>query len=167
VERPPTVNCGFDWPQTSLYADVGFLRAVSLLLTSNGTNMRKSTYPLTESGRVDSNRASWVKSNRASRVESNQVHAIPVCFQYYLSSANVKKSTAIENFNLRLWHTITRRRSFRQKRQNMWVHPTGTKRLAFGIFRPAPVQFLPNAGYVISVSIFTPSGIVACLVILN
>jgi hypothetical protein len=41
------------------------------------------------------------------------------------------------------------------------------RRMEFGIFSPAPVQFLPNAGYVISVSIFTPRDIVAYLVVLN
>jgi len=49
-----------------------------------------------------------------------------------LNSAQVKKSTAMEN--MLVLHAIMWRRRWRRKRRNMWVHPINIKRPEFGIF---------------------------------
>jgi len=67
----------------------------------------------------------------------------------------------MENFSLLVMHTWRRR--LLCKRRNMWVQSINIERLEFGIFSPFPVQYLPNAGYVICM--FTMRGIVDCLVV--
>lgn len=39
--------------------------------------------------------------------------------------------------------------------------------LEFGIFRPSAVQLLPNSGCVVSVSMFTTTGIADCLMVVS
>src|SRR5215470_17846 len=73
----------------------------------------------------------------------------------------------MENFNLLLLHTTVWRRGLRRKRRNRLVHPKKTNKLEFGIFSSSPTQFLTNAGYLVSVYVFTTAGIVDCLVTLK
>ena len=58
----------------------------------------------------------------------------PVGFQYSLNSAQVKNSTAMENFNMLVLHTILWRMRWRRKRRNKWVQPINIVRPEFGIF---------------------------------
>jgi len=44
-----------------------------------------------------------------------------------LNSAQVKKSAAMVNFNLLVWHTTVWGSSWYQKRWSMWLHPTNMK----------------------------------------
>jgi hypothetical protein len=52
------------------------------------------------------------------QVEPNPVGANSIGFQYTLHSAKVKKTTAVENFNLLRLHTIMWGRGLRKKRKD-------------------------------------------------
>jgi hypothetical protein len=66
------------------------------------------------------------------RVESNQVFASSGWFLYSLNSEQLKNSKAMENFNMRVLHTVMWRRRWRRKRRNLWVHPINIKRPEIG-----------------------------------
>jgi len=70
----------------------------------------------------------------------------------------------MENFNLLLLHAIMWRRGLRRKTWCLTVHQINIKKLEFEICCPSPVQLVRN---VVSVSVFTTTGIVYCLVALN
>ena len=70
-------------------------------------------------------------TTESSPIKSAQV---PEGFWYSLNSAQVKNSTAKENFNMLVLHVIMWRRRCCCKRQNMWVHLINIKIPEFRIF---------------------------------
>jgi hypothetical protein len=85
-----------------------------------------------ESSPIQSSQTLESRGVHTDRGESNQVCASPSGFLYSLNSAQVKKSTAMEN--MLVLHAIMWRRRWRRKRRNMWGHPINIKRPEFGIF---------------------------------
>jgi len=74
----------------------------------------------------------------------------------------------MENFNSLLLHTITCGKSLRQKRRNIWVRPTNTKRLEFGILSPFLEQLVSRRWLCIfCFYVHRGRGITDCLVVLN